>query len=76
VKHSEFWAAMEDTFGRYGASLAQDLVLAPLNGRTANEALADGESPQRVWEAICTVNELPESVRWHHRTADHKPKRR
>ncbi|SED86442.1 DUF3046 domain-containing protein [Ruania alba] len=72
MKHSEFRAAMQDIFGAYAASLAEDLVLAPLGSRTANQALADGESPGRVWAAICEVNELPESVRWHHRQAQHK----
>ena len=72
VKHSEFWAAMEDIFGRYASSLAADLVLAPLGGRTVNEALADGERPDRVWEAICVVNELDDSVRWHHRRQTHR----
>ncbi|HLS14125.1 MAG TPA: DUF3046 domain-containing protein [Beutenbergiaceae bacterium] len=67
VKLSEFWTAMEDTFGSYGRSLAQDLVLGPLDGRTAEQALADGERPDRVWAAICAVNDLPEQTRWHHR---------
>ncbi|WP_200837646.1 DUF3046 domain-containing protein [Ruania sp. LNNU 22110] len=72
MKHSEFQVAMRDTFGAYASSLAEDLVLAPLGSRTANQALADGESPRAVWAAICEVNELPESVRWHHRRAEQK----
>lgn len=67
VKHSEFQQAMRDTFGAYASSLAEDMVLAPLGSRTANQALADGERPGVVWDAICTVNELGEDVRWRHR---------
>ncbi|MGC0143807.1 MULTISPECIES: DUF3046 domain-containing protein [unclassified Pseudactinotalea] len=67
MKHSEFWSAMTDTFGSYAASLAKDMVLGPLGGRTAQEALDQGTSPREVWAAICVVNDLPEHVRWHHR---------
>ncbi len=69
VKHSEFQQAMRDTFGAYASSLAEDMVLAPLSSRTANQALADGAPPGVVWDAICTVNELGEDVRWRHRRA-------
>ena len=70
VKHSEFQQAMRDTFGAYASSLAEDMVLAPLNSQTANQALADGTPPGVVWDAICTVNELGEDVRWRHRRAN------
>ena len=70
VKHSEFQQAMRDTFGAYASSLAEDMVLAPLGSRTANQALAEGTPPGVVWDAICTVNELGEDVRWRHRRAD------
>mgnify|MGYP002738697936 CR=1 FL=1 len=74
VKHSEFQQAMRDTFGAYASSLAEDMVLAPLGSRTANQALADGEPPGVVWEAICTVNELGDEIRWRHRRAHHAKK--
>ena len=74
VKHSEFQQAMRDTFGAYASSLAEDMVLAPLGSRTANQALAEGEPPRVVWEAICTVNELGDDVRWRHRRADRAKK--
>ena len=74
VKHSEFQQAMRDTFGAYASSLAEDMVLAPLNSQTANQALADGTPPGVVWDAICTVNELGEDVRWRHRRADRAKK--
>lgn len=60
---------MRDWFGAYASSLAQDMVLAPLGSKTADEALAEGVPPGRVWEAICTVNELGDEARWHHRRA-------
>lgn len=75
MKHSEFWAAMQDTFGAYGPSLAKDMVLGPLGGRTAEQALADGEPPRRVWAAICEVNDLPEHIRWHHRQPPRRQRR-
>lgn len=58
---------MRDTFGAYASSLAEDMVLAPLGSRTANQALGEGTPPGVVWDAICTVNELGEEVRWRHR---------
>lgn len=58
---------MDEVFGAYGRSLARDLVLGPLQGRTAEQALADGERPGLVWAAICDVNDLPDHIRWHHR---------
>lgn len=58
---------MQDIFGAYASSLAEDMVLAPLGSKTANQALAEGAPPGRVWEAICTVNELGDEARWHHR---------
>jgi hypothetical protein len=67
VKHSELRAAMDAAFGRRASSVAADLVLAPLDGRTADQALADGARPDDVWAAICEINELPEELRWHHR---------
>jgi len=67
VKHSEFWAAMEAAFGSRATSVAADLVLGGLEHRTADQALADGESPRDVWDAICDVQDLPDELRWHHR---------
>lgn len=67
MKHSELRSAMEAAFGRRASSVAADLVLSPLDGLTADEALAAGYRPDDVWAAVCEVNELPESLRWHHR---------
>jgi hypothetical protein len=68
VKHSEFWRVVEETLGvGHGRSVAEDLVLTPVGGRTAVQALADGVPPRQVWDAICDEMELGEAARWHHR---------
>src|SRR5699024_3011670 len=69
VKHSEFQQAMRDCFGAYASSLAQDMVLAPLGSKTADEALAEGVPPGRLREAVGTVNDLGDEARWHRRGA-------
>ena len=60
VKLSEFRTAMTTEFGgAYGRVLASDLVLRELGGRTANEAIAAGESPRVVWLALCRETDVP-----------------
>ena len=55
---------MEDEFGRtYAASLAHDLALDVLGGRTAQEALDAGLPPRQVWLALCDAQEVPEERR-------------
>lgn len=66
MKHSEFWKVVQETFGTYGRSLAEDLVLVGL-GRTSVQALADGVPPRQVWDALCDEMELDEATRWRHR---------
>lgn len=58
MKHSEFLTALDAVFGRYGASLLRDLVLTSLDGRTGEDALAQGVPPRLVWEAICRAQEM------------------
>jgi len=54
VRHSHFWDLMDDEFGSaYARTLAHDLVMDGLGDRTADQALAAGETPRRVWEAVC-----------------------
>lgn len=56
---------MVDEFGQEQANyLLQDLVLGELSDRTANRALADGEDPRDIWQAICRATGVPKS-RWH-----------
>lgn len=66
MKHSEFWQVVEETFGSYGRSLAEDLVLGGI-GRTSVQALAEGVPPRAVWDALCDEMELDEATRWRHR---------
>src|SRR5690242_3948940 len=60
VRISHFWTLMDDEFGAaYAGSLARDHVLGALGNRTVVQALADGEPPRAVWEAICIVMDVP-----------------
>lgn len=63
---------MREAFGALGPSLTTDLVLDGLNGRTAEQALAEGVAPQLVWEAVCVTAELPEEKRFPHRAERRK----
>jgi len=65
MRLSEFRSAMKDEFGdAYGRVLTRDLVLTPLGGRTADQALAAGVGAREVWLAICAEVDVPRS-RWH-----------
>lgn len=60
VRESHFRALMKAEFGAgYARSVACDQVLTALDGRTADEALRAGESPARVWEALCVAMDIP-----------------
>lgn len=79
MRLSEFWSVMDEVFGAdYARSLAADLVMADLDGRTAAQALADGERPGVVWEAVCDATGQSDQVRWLHRapTKGRRPTRR
>ena len=53
MKHSEFYEAVEATFGSaLGRSYVSDLYLASL-GATARDALAAGANPDEVWARLC-----------------------
>ncbi len=43
----------------YARSYARDHVLSELEGRTVEQALADGEDATRVWRAVVVALELP-----------------
>ena len=76
VKHSEFWRAVEIVYGSaHGRSLAQDLVLPGL-GATCAEALARGEPPRRVWDALCDEMNATEADRWAYRADPRRRSRR
>lgn len=54
---------MEAQFGIRAGSVAQDHVFTSLGGRTADQALAAGESPRRVWAAVFADFDVPENLR-------------
>lgn len=69
VRLSEFWSVMDEVFGPgYARSVASDLTMSRLGGRTAEQAISDGEPPREVWEALCEATGQPDAVRWLHRT--------
>jgi hypothetical protein len=60
MRHTEFWARMDAALGpAYARSWAEQQVLADLDGRTVNEALAAGETPKTVWRAVWAALGLP-----------------
>lgn len=55
-----FWERMNTRFGAaYADSLARDLVIARLGGRTVHEALDAGVEPAQVWNAVCETLGVP-----------------
>jgi hypothetical protein len=64
VKYSEFWVRMDQQFGvGYAKVWADSHVMRELGGRTASDALEDGETPKTVWRAIHESLGLPASER-------------
>ncbi|MEU8796902.1 MULTISPECIES: DUF3046 domain-containing protein [Thermomonosporaceae] len=55
-----FWDRMNQQFGEsYAQSVAKDYVLAELNGRTIEQAFADGEPAKKVWKAVVATFDVP-----------------
>lgn len=64
VRHTEFWARMEQHLGAgYARVWAEQFVIGDLGHRTAQEALDAGVPPKEVWRAVWQVLELPDSER-------------
>ncbi len=64
MRLTTFWERMTEQFGpAYAESLARDLVLAQLGGRTANEALEAGDPIVEVWLAVCEAMNVPVPLR-------------
>jgi len=64
MRHTEFWRRMDHALGeRYARTWARTTVMADLEGRTAEEALAAGVPPKQVWAAVWRTLELPETQR-------------
>lgn len=58
-----FWERMRAQFGdSYAQSVAKDYVLAGLDGRTVDKALADGVDVKTVWHAVCEAFDVPERL--------------
>ncbi|MFB4311062.1 DUF3046 domain-containing protein [Actinomadura sp. GTD37] len=59
-----FWDRMNQQFGEsYAQSVAKDYVIAELGGRTVEQALADGESAKKVWQAVVATFDVPSALR-------------
>ncbi|WP_306638965.1 MULTISPECIES: DUF3046 domain-containing protein [Micrococcaceae] len=60
MRISDYWRLMDDEFGAgYSRVLSSTLVLAGVGGRTADQALAAGVEPRKVWLAVCDVQDVP-----------------
>ena len=65
MRQSEFWTLVDGEFGRGpGRLLVRDHVLMDLGGRTAEQALAEGEPVRDVWVALARSLDVPESRLW------------
>lgn len=72
MRLSEFWALMEREFGvGYATIVGQTHVLGALGGRTASQALEDGDPPRTVWRAVCADLDVPPE---HQHLPEPKPK--
>jgi hypothetical protein len=55
---------MKQQFGEgYAESVAKDYVMAELDGRTIEQALADGVPAKTVWQAVCGTFDVPQRLR-------------
>jgi hypothetical protein len=64
VRHTELWARLEAALGSsYYRHWASTQVLGALDGRTVDQALAEGVSAKAVWGAVREALELPASER-------------
>ena len=60
MRLTDFWERMDLTFGRaYARSWASEQHLSSLDGRTVEEALAQGEDTREVWRAVCAHAPVP-----------------
>ena len=64
MRHTEFWARMEQALGpAYARSWAGMVVLGELDGRTVDQALQAGVPPKQVWAAVWRALDLPANQR-------------
>lgn len=65
MRHTEFRALMDAQFGPARArSVAADHFFAALGDRTADQALAAGINPKRVWASVCAEYDVPAELRY------------
>lgn len=65
MRLSEFWIAVGEEFGdAYGRTLTHDLTLGELGDFTAEQAIARGVQPRKIWLALCRATDVPED-RWY-----------
>ena len=67
MRLSEFWKRMHEYFARYGPGYAEmfarDHVMAELDNRTVDQALAAGMPAKDVWRAVCASQDVPARLR-------------
>lgn len=66
MRLTDFWSRMEQAFGAgYAYSVAADQVIPQLDGRTVDQAFADGEDTAVVWRAVCQAypDRVPSKIR-------------
>jgi hypothetical protein len=60
MKETELWQRMRSHLGEgYFRVWAAEHNLAELNGRTVNQAVADGVTSKAIWRAVWAALELP-----------------
>jgi hypothetical protein len=63
MRLTDFWERMNDVLGEsYAHSWAHDVVL-PSLGLTVDEAVDRGVDTVIIWRAVCTVIEVPSTLR-------------
>ena len=56
MRLTDFWARLDQTFGApYARSFAADHSFAELDGRTIDEAIAQGIETATIWRAVVTT---------------------
>lgn len=64
MRETEFWRRLEQHLGAtYARTWASHVVLAGLDGRSAQEALDAGVPTAQVWRAVWAQLELPDAER-------------
>jgi hypothetical protein len=66
VRLTDFWSRLDEAFGAaYARSLARDQAFARLNGRTIDEAIAQGVDTTTIWRAVVATYPDRVPVRLH-----------